>query len=76
MGSDDRACWGEFVRRVEGRPPGKGAGGDMLSPSPSATMGYHDGQSGGEDDDVHADSVLGSLQTQGTPSFLVSFDDL
>jgi len=76
MGSDDRACWGEFVRRVEGRPPGKGAGGDMLSPSPSATMGYHDGQSGGEDDDVHADSVLGSLQTQGTLSFLVSFDDL
>lgn len=24
MGSDERACWGEFVRRVEGRPPGKG----------------------------------------------------
>ncbi|KAG6852910.1 hypothetical protein C0991_008230, partial [Blastosporella zonata] len=23
MGSDERACWGEFVRRVEGRPPGK-----------------------------------------------------
>ncbi|KAG6819174.1 hypothetical protein H0H93_014641 [Arthromyces matolae] len=21
MGSDERACWGEFVRRVEGRPP-------------------------------------------------------
>lgn len=23
MGSDERACWGEFVRRVEGRPPGR-----------------------------------------------------
>ncbi|KAG6830052.1 hypothetical protein H0H87_009463, partial [Tephrocybe sp. NHM501043] len=23
MGTDERACWGEFVRRVEGRPPGK-----------------------------------------------------
>lgn len=23
MGIDDRACWGEFVRRVENRPPGK-----------------------------------------------------
>ncbi|KAH7916641.1 hypothetical protein BJ138DRAFT_1138846 [Hygrophoropsis aurantiaca] len=23
MGSDERAIWGEFVRRVEGRPPGK-----------------------------------------------------
>jgi hypothetical protein len=27
MGGDERACWGEFVRRVEGRPPGKAAGG-------------------------------------------------
>lgn len=25
MGTDERACWGEFVRRVEGRPPGKAA---------------------------------------------------
>jgi len=23
MGADERAVWGEFVRRVEGRPPGK-----------------------------------------------------
>ncbi|KAF7433635.1 hypothetical protein PC9H_005596 [Pleurotus ostreatus] len=23
MGEDERACWGEFVRRVEGRPPGR-----------------------------------------------------
>jgi hypothetical protein len=26
LGSDERACWGEFVRRVEGRPPGKSGG--------------------------------------------------
>ena len=31
MGADDRACWGEFVRRVEGRPPGKNAGPDAVS---------------------------------------------
>ncbi|KAF8075732.1 hypothetical protein FPV67DRAFT_1354898, partial [Lyophyllum atratum] len=23
MGADERACWGEFVRRIEGRPPSK-----------------------------------------------------
>ncbi|KAL0948967.1 hypothetical protein HGRIS_009070 [Hohenbuehelia grisea] len=23
LGEDERACWGEFVRRVEGRPPGR-----------------------------------------------------
>ena len=33
MGADDRACWGEFVRRVEGRPPGKNAGPDVGSQS-------------------------------------------
>lgn len=49
MGSDDRACWGEFVRRVEGRPPGKGAGASdgMMSPSSNTTMGYHDQQDTG-----------------------------
>lgn len=26
MGNDERAVWGEFVRRVEGRPGGKGGG--------------------------------------------------
>ncbi|KAJ2932581.1 hypothetical protein H1R20_g4538, partial [Candolleomyces eurysporus] len=30
LGTDQRACWGEFVRRVEGRPSGKpGAGGGI-----------------------------------------------
>jgi hypothetical protein len=23
MGTDERACWGEFIRRIEGRPPAK-----------------------------------------------------
>ncbi|EAU82361.2 hypothetical protein CC1G_06671 [Coprinopsis cinerea okayama7 len=31
LGTDDRACWGEFVRRVEGRPSGK-AGNHELPP--------------------------------------------
>lgn len=33
MGTDDRALWGEFVRRVEGRPRGKNAGRDMSPPT-------------------------------------------
>jgi hypothetical protein len=31
MGADGRACWAEFVRRVEGRPPGKNSGPDVVS---------------------------------------------
>lgn len=59
LGADERACWGEFVRRVEGRPPGKSGGlggsgssssGDqIMSPSPTGAMGYH---SGGDEDEV------------------------
>lgn len=73
MGNDDRACWGEFVRRVEGRPPGKNATSssagsmEMMSPAANSSIGgYHDRQSTVDDDDgVHQqDQVLGSLQTQ------------
>ena len=42
MGADDdRACWGEFVRRVEGRPPGKNnaAAAAAASSSSSALAG-------------------------------------
>jgi len=56
LGSDERACWGEFVRRVEGRPPGKsgglgGVGNGNGDQTPTGAMGY---QSGGEEDDVGA----------------------
>jgi len=73
LGSDERACWGEFVRRVEGRPPGKsgglggvGNGDQIMSPSPTGAMGY---QSGGEEDDVGAvhgqEGVMTLSQNQG-----------
>lgn len=60
MGSDERACWGEFVRRVEGRSPGKnGSCSDtMMSPSPTATLGY---QSGGEEEDLHGQEGVMTL---------------
>ncbi|KAG2351675.1 hypothetical protein BDR07DRAFT_1500675 [Suillus spraguei] len=31
MGTDERAVWGEFVRRVEGRPSGKPGSGEELA---------------------------------------------
>ena len=43
MGTDDRACWGEFVRRVEGRSPAK-AGGSIGSDQGSVLGDYHDQQ--------------------------------
>ena len=69
MGIDDRACWGEFVRRVEGRPPGKGSPHDMMSPS-STGMGYHDRQTNDDDDDIHGEDVMGMQQNQGRCSRL------
>ena len=67
MGSDERACWGEFVRRVEGRPGKSGSSSDtMMSPSPTATLGY---QSGGEEEDVHGqEGVMTLSQNQGQRS--------
>lgn len=66
MGTDDRACWGEFVRRVENRPPGKHSNLDMMS----SPQNYHDQQGTPEDDDVHAqESVMGSMQNQGMLSY-------
>lgn len=60
MGGDERACWGEFVRRVEGRPPGKagGGGGGGLTQSKSGTGsgggGGGGGGVGGGDGDMQA----------------------
>ena len=62
MGPDDRACWGEFVRRVEGRPPGKNAGPDVMSQS--STLHYQSPTNG---KDVHAqDPGMNSMQNQGS----------
>lgn len=71
MGSDDRACWGEFVRRVENRPPGKHTNLDMMGSPQGENMNYHDQQGTPEDDGVHAqESVMGSMQNQGGCSCL------
>lgn len=62
LGSDERAFWGEFVRRVEGRPPGKsGSIPDlMMTPSPTATLEYQ------SDEDVRGqEGVMNPLQNQG-----------
>lgn len=37
MGTDERACWGEFIRRVEGRPPAKNLALSHSTPGPPPT---------------------------------------
>ena len=59
MGADDRACWGEFVRRVEGRPPGKNAGPDVVPQT--NTLQYQTPTNG---EDVQ-DPGINSTQNQG-----------
>ncbi|RDB20295.1 hypothetical protein Hypma_012677 [Hypsizygus marmoreus] len=47
MGADERACWGEFVRRIEGRPPSLKLGAGSVTASapppvpPPGLMMYH-----------------------------------
>ena len=61
MGGDERACWGEFVRRVEGRPPGKagGGGGGGTSKSGNGSAG---GGGGGVNLSVGGGDVNGEMQ--------------
>ena len=47
MGGDERAWWGEFVRRVEGRPPGKAGGGGGMSKSGNGSGSGSAGGGGG-----------------------------
>ncbi len=80
LGSDERGGWGEFVRRVEGRPPGKSGSisDSMMTSSPTATLGY---QSGGDDEDVHGqEGVMSPLQNQSLSLlfelfFILKFSD-
>ena len=75
MGADDRACWGEFVRRVEGRPPAKNAGPDVVSSTQTQTNTLHY-QTPTNGEDVHGqDPVMNSMQNQGS-YFIFSFMDL
>lgn len=39
MGMDERACWGEFIRRVEGRPPAKNLALSHSTPGPLPNPG-------------------------------------
>ncbi|KAF8972104.1 hypothetical protein BDZ97DRAFT_1011575 [Flammula alnicola] len=66
MGTDDRACWGEFVRRVENRPPGKNANIELMPSQQNPTIGgYHEQQNSTENEDVHGqEGVMGSMQNQ------------
>ncbi|KAF9567670.1 hypothetical protein CPC08DRAFT_681028 [Agrocybe pediades] len=70
MGTDDRACWGEFVRRVENRPPGKNANtnidSSMMASPQNANMGYHDqhNHTAPDDEEIHNQEVMGALQNQ------------
>ena len=73
MGGDERAMWGEFVRRVEGRAPGKAGSGEKGQLQQSGTLesggsgslevGQHHGQ---QQPSVHngrqaAEPAMGSL---------------
>lgn len=81
MGSDDRACWGEFVRRVENRPSAKNQNSVdlMATPTGGGNMGgYHDQQSPPEVEEahgaeVHGAEVIGSMQTRGWWFFILVF---
>ncbi|KAF8189662.1 hypothetical protein BJ912DRAFT_1058911 [Pholiota molesta] len=71
MGTDDSACWGEFVRRVEGRAPakavagGSGGGGRGNSGEASVLGDYHDQQTPSDGDDVHVqEAVMGGIHGQ------------
>lgn len=65
MGTDDRACWGEFVRRVEGRSPAK-AGGSIGSDQGSVLGDYHDQRTPSDGDDVHVqEPVMNGIHAQG-----------
>ena len=73
MGADDRACWGEFVRRVEGRPPGKNAGPDVKTQTQTNALHYQAPTNG---EDVHGqDPAMNSMQNQGS-YFIFSFMSL
>ena len=61
LGADDRACWGEFVRRVEGRPPGKNAGPDAVSQTNNL---HYQTPTNGED--VCQDPGINAMQNQGS----------
>uniref|UniRef100_A0A8H8CDR7 Uncharacterized protein n=1 Tax=Psilocybe cubensis TaxID=181762 RepID=A0A8H8CDR7_PSICU len=77
MGSDDRACWGEFVRRVENRPPGKHSPMDMMGSPQNEDMNYHDQQGTPEEEEVHGqESVLGTMQNQGRCTCLLLLWDM
>jgi hypothetical protein len=62
--------WGEFVRRVEGRPPGKNAGPDVI---PQTNTLHYQTPTNGEDVHVSGqDPVMNSIQNQGS-YFRLSF---
>jgi hypothetical protein len=88
MGADDdRACWGEFVRRVEGRPPGKNAAAALAAgPSPDHVMlqttgnsttlqHYQTPSTNGENvhDGQQDPTIMNSMQNQGSYYFSSSF---
>lgn len=77
MGADERAVWGEFVRRVEGRPSGRAALGKQAREDKQSSQGVIDyAQDGGssstpnsgsvEDDGVGGSVLQGSLVNQQT----------
>ena len=71
MGTDDRACWGEFVRRVEGRPPGKNGGPDIMSPTQTQNNTLHY-QTPTNPEEVHGqDPAMNPMQNQGLYFFFL-----
>jgi hypothetical protein len=66
MGEDERACWGEFVRRVEGRPPGRaGQGAGVLPVHEVIVYNEHVGGEGAMP--PNATGVAGDVQGQPRP---------
>jgi len=77
MGVDEKAVWGEFVRRVEGRPPGKVGQsqgqvliqGQLVTPhraQPNSTPGQPPSIESGQAEEAE-DSVMGSLRLSLSP---------
>ncbi|TEB23507.1 hypothetical protein FA13DRAFT_1739958 [Coprinellus micaceus] len=63
FGTDQRACWGEFVRRVEGRPSSKSTGATV----PGGTTSNIANGGADEHQQHQGEPVMDSLQIPGGP---------
>ncbi|KII96206.1 hypothetical protein PLICRDRAFT_241976 [Plicaturopsis crispa FD-325 SS-3] len=67
LGTDERAMWGEFVRAVEGRPPGKAGSASLVDDQLQYPV-HEEQRDEDEDIDERGQSATGSLDPPPHPS--------